>query len=179
MATVEMDHVQSRPAARAVSVKKNAGQSKMHRIRTVRLQQEVSLRTAARHTGVEMRKLRVQENEANDILLSELRKWQKCLDVPIAELLVEPDTSLSHPVMERAGMVRLMKTAAAILEKSSSPRLQRMAQMMVEQLVDMMPELEHVSAWHTYGQRRSLDEYGRIVERQLSEDLLLHGRDDD
>jgi transcriptional regulator with XRE-family HTH domain len=180
MATVEIDQVQMRPAALSESEARNASREKIHRIRTVRLQQGVSLRTAARHTGVTIRKLRVQENESSDLLISELRQWQKCLDVPIAELLVEPDAPLSRPVMERARLVRLMKTAAAILEHSSSTRLKRMARMMVEQLVEIMPELQHVSAWHTFGQRRSLDEYGRIVERQLSEDLLFqHRRDDD
>ena len=40
----------------------------------------------------------------------------EALDVPIAELLVESDQSLSGPILERARMVRLMKTAAAIRE---------------------------------------------------------------
>ena len=47
-----------------------------------------------------------------------------------------------------------------------------MAQMLVEQLVEIMPELEEVSPWHDFGQRRSLEEYGRVVERRLSEDML-------
>jgi hypothetical protein len=37
--------------------------------------------------------------------------------------------------------------------------------MLVEQLVELMPELAHVTAWHAVGHRRSLEEYGRIAER--------------
>ena len=48
----------------------------------------------------------------------------------------------------------------------------RMAEMLVGQLVEIMPELEDVSPWHDYGQRRSLDEYGRAAERCISEEFL-------
>ncbi len=145
---------------------------RLHRIRTVRLQQGVSMRTAARHTGVDVRSLRLQEQETTDLRLSDLRKWQKALDVPLAELLVEPDDRLSPPVMERARMVRVMKTVAAIYDRSKSPNIRRMAEMLREQLIEIMPELAEVSPWHNYGQRRSLDEYGRITEQTYSDDLL-------
>ena len=116
--------------------------------------------------------LRLQEQESTDVRLSDLHKWQKALDVPLAELLVEPDASLSQPVMDRARMVRLMKTAAAIRERSESIGIRRMAQMLCEQLTEIMPELDRVGPWHEYGQRRSLDECGRIVERTISDDLF-------
>jgi hypothetical protein len=122
--------------------------------------------------------LRAQENEANDLHISDLLKWQKALDVPVSELLVEPETQLSRPIMERARMIRLMKTAAAILERSNSPSIRRMAQMLVSQLVEIMPELEHVGPWHSVGQRRSLNELGRIVENAVPTDHLpssFHG----
>ena len=47
-----------------------------------------------------------------------------------------------------------------------------MAQVLVDQLIEVMPELEDVSPWHQFGQRRSLDEYGRAVERRLSDDVF-------
>ena len=146
---------------------------KLHRIRTVRMQQEVSMRTAARRSGVDVRTLRRQEQENMDLNLSDLHKWQEALDVPIAELVEEPGAHLSKSVMERAKMVRLMKTATSIQEKSQTDSLSRLAQVMVDQLVDMMPELEGVSAWHEFGQRRSLDEYGQAAERSLSYDALI------
>lgn len=146
----------------------------LHRIRTVRLQQGASLRSVARQSGVDVRQLRLQEQETTDVRVSDLRKWQKALDVPLAELLVEPDSTLSPPVMERAKLVRLMKTATAIRDRSESVGIRRMAQMLCEQLVDIMPELRDVSPWHDFGQRRSLDEFGRIVDRTISDDLLHH-----
>jgi transcriptional regulator with XRE-family HTH domain len=151
---------------------------RMHRIRTVRRLQGVSLRSAARQIGLDVRRLRAQENESTDLHISDLLKWQKALDVPVSELLEEPDTQLSRPVLERARMIRLMKTAQAILERSNSTSIRRMAQMMVDQLIEVMPELKHVGAWHSVGQRRSLNELGRVAELQISTDHLNAGHCD-
>ncbi len=150
----------------------------LHRIRTVRLQQGVSLRSAARQMGSDIRSLRLQEQESTDLRLSDLRKWQKALDVPLTELVEETDEPLSRPVMERARMIRLMKTAAAIHERAPVA-IQRMSQMLVDQLVEVMPELKDVSPWHQFGQRRGLDDFGRVVERRLSEDSMYDSFDDD
>jgi hypothetical protein len=54
-----------------------------------------------------------------------------------------------------------------------------MAETLVSQLVEIMPELKDVSPWHTYGQRRSLDEVGRVMERRCSDAVLDHGFDDE
>ncbi len=48
--------------------------------------------------------------------------------------------------------------------------------MLVEQLLEIMPELREVSAWHSVGQRRTLDEFGRAIERTLPDDLLRRVR---
>jgi transcriptional regulator with XRE-family HTH domain len=146
-----------------------------HRVRMVRMQQGVSLRTIARQSGTDIRTLRQQEDESSDLTLSVLQQWQKALGVPIAELLEESDGCLSRPVLERARLVRLMKTAAAILQQSKERGIRRMAQMLVGQLVEVMPELRHVGPWHQFGQRRGLDEYGKIVDRHFSEESLLRG----
>lgn len=145
-----------------------------HRIREVRLQQGLTLRTVGRHMGVSMRQLRAEEEGRVDLRLSDLYRWQEVLGVPLEDLLCEPDGSLSRPIMERAQMVRVMKTAAAILENAPTPRLERLAQTLVEQLIEIMPELKHVNSWHAVGQRRSLDELGRVAERQIS-DQVFHG----
>lgn len=144
----------------------------LHRISEVRRQQGVSLRSAARRMGTEVSRLKVQEQETADLRLSDLYQWQQALEVPVTDLLVEQQGSLSRPVMERAQMVRLMKTAAAILEQSESTSTRQMAQTMVSQLVEMMPELAEVSPWHTVGQRRSLDEYGRAFDRRISDEMF-------
>ena len=143
-----------------------------HRIRTVRRQQGMSLRTAARQLGTGVRDIRKQEDEATDLRLSDLFRWQALLDVPLSELLVEPDAPLSRPVLDRARLVRLMKTAVAILECAATPRERRLAQNLMDQLKEFMPELNGVAAWHSVGQRRSLDEYGRIVDRSISDEFF-------
>jgi len=151
---------------------------RMHRLRTVRLQQGASLRSVARNSGVDIRQLRLQEQESTDLRLSDLHKWQKALDVPLSELLEEPGSSLSRPVLDRARMVRLMKTATAIRERCESVGIRRMADMLCEQLIEIMPELEGVGPWHDYGQRRSLDECSRIMERTISADVFRHALGD-
>jgi transcriptional regulator with XRE-family HTH domain len=147
----------------------------LHRIAKVREEQGMSLRSVARAMGADIRQLRLQEQASCDLRLSEVYKWQEALGVPVADLLVEPDSSLSRPVSERAKMVRIMKTAAAMLQKAPNPGMQRMAQMLVEQLVDIMPELEQVGPWHEFGQRRSLQDYGQVMERRISEDAIWRG----
>jgi transcriptional regulator with XRE-family HTH domain len=157
----------------------NQHERRFHRIRTVRLREGVSLRSAARQMGTDIRSLRLQEQESTDLRLSDLHKWQKALEVPLTELVIETDEPLSRPVLDRARLIRIMKTAAAIHEQSPSLGLKRMAETMVQQLVEIMPELRDVSPWHTYGQRRSLEEYGRIMERRCSDELLDGSGDDD
>jgi len=147
-------------------------QRPLHRLATVRKQQGISQRNVARRLGVDVSTVCEHEQEDADLMLSTLYAWQKVLEVPVSELLVDSDAPLSPPVMERARLVKLMKTAAAIMEKAHSNALRRLVTMMVEQLLEIMPELRDVSAWHTIGQRRTLDDYGRAVERQLPDDLL-------
>ena len=147
---------------------------RFQRVAEVRCEQGISLRSVSRQLGKTVSVVRAEEDEANDMPLSQLMQWQEILGVPLQDLLVDPSPTLSQPVMERARLVRVMKTAAAIqetTEPSSGPA--RLATMLVQQLVEIMPELENVSAWHSVGQRRSLDEYGIIVERRISDDLLM------
>jgi hypothetical protein len=161
------------PGADGAAGPRPAGQ-RLHRIRSVRRQQGMSLRTASRQLGTGLRETRQQEDETMDLRLSELYRWHEILDVPLVDLLLDPDTPLSRPVMERARMVRLMKTATAMRDLATSPRLRRLAQMLTEQLCELMPELCSVGPWHSVGQRRSLEDVGRIVERSLP-DEVLHG----
>jgi transcriptional regulator with XRE-family HTH domain len=147
-------------------------QRPLHRLSAVRKQQGISQRNVARRLGVEVAAVCEQEQESADLPLSLLYAWQKVLEVPVAELLVDSDAPLSPPVLDRARLVKLMKTAAAIMEKAHSNAIKRLVTMLVEQLLEIMPELRDVAAWHTIGQRRTLDDYGRAVERQLPDDLL-------
>ena len=145
----------------------------LHRIREVRVQQEVSLRTAARHLEMDVRTAREQEGETSDLRLSDLYRWQQVLDVPVSELLSDAEEGVSPGILHRARLVKVMKTAQAMLERASSAPLKRMAQMLVEQLTEVMPELREVSAWHQTGTRRTQDDLGRAATQMASFDQLI------
>jgi len=144
----------------------------LHRIAEVRRLQGVTRRTIARRLNLDSATIKHMELPTTDMLLSTLYAWQEVLEVPVAELLEESADPLSAPVLKRAQMLRLMKTAQAILERSNQPSIRRMAQMLCEQLVEIMPELEGVSPWHAVGRRRTQDELGQAAQRRISTDFL-------
>lgn len=144
----------------------------LHRIHEVRLEQGVSIRSAARRMGLSMQEVRSQEESTSDLKLSQLHRWQEVLEVPLADLLIDSSGPLSTPVSERARMLRVMKTAKALAESAQEPPVQRLAAMLISQLVDLMPELQDVSAWHSVGQRRTQEEMGRIVERTVPDSFF-------
>jgi len=177
MSIVNPDPVSSGLQPDQPLVATNGLSRKFHRVATVRREQGVSLRSAARQMGLTVSAVRVEENESHDLPISALVRWQGVLNVPLADLLVEPGTSLSRPIMERARMVRLMKTALALEEIVKNQSARRMVKMLMEQLTEMMPELAGISAWHSVGQRRSLNEYGRIFERRIGDDWFTRHDD--
>jgi hypothetical protein len=65
-----------------------------------------------------------------------------------------------------------MKTAAALRERTAGSSLGRIVEMLVEQILEIMPELADVTPWHTVGQRRTLDELGRTGRCPVSEELF-------
>jgi len=153
----------------------NASPRPLHRIGEVRQQQGVSVRSAARRLGLSMQEVRSQEEPTCDLRLSQLHQWQQVLEVPLSDLVVDPAGPLSTPVSQRARMLRVMKTAKAVAESAHEPPVQRLATMLVSQLVELMPELKEVSAWHSVGQRRTQDEMGRIVERTIPDSFFGDG----
>ncbi|MEC9095330.1 MAG: helix-turn-helix domain-containing protein [Planctomycetota bacterium] len=143
----------------------------VNRIAFVREQQEMTLRSVARHTGLDVRTLRKQEKPTANLTLTELANWSKALDVPAANLLEEPESTLENPVKKRAAMVRIMRSAMSIHDEADSEKMSALAQTLVSQLVDLMPELDGLAAWPQYGQRRGPDEVGRVAEQPLRVDL--------
>ena len=146
---------------------------RLHRIRTARRQQGISLRSVARCMRIKIEQAKVQEEESCDMSLSTLYKWQRALNVPVANLLVDLDGPLSEPVLKRARMLKLMKTAASILQNSDSKPVKRLSRMMCDQLIEIMPELEDVSPWHTIGETRTLDDLGRVAENPVPERIFF------
>ena len=111
-----------------------------------------------------MQQVRSEERPDCDLRLSDLVRWQRALEVPLSDLLVDDDGPLSEPVMQRAKWLRLMKTIKALVELNASPAATRMAQMLQQQVTEVAPEMADVGPWHSVGQRRTQDEMGRVIE---------------
>jgi transcriptional regulator with XRE-family HTH domain len=137
-----------------------------------RKRQGLSVRCVAQRLNKTIGEIREQEDERADILLSELYRWQKVLEVPLEELLREPTDALSPRVRLRAQMLRIMKTARALRSQARSDGEARLARLLIGQLIEIMPELKEVAAWPTVGHRRTADELGRIAEHPVPDDWM-------
>lgn len=149
------------------------GSQPLQRLAAVRRQQGVSRSTVARRLNIEIEQVRQLESESSDPPLSMVYAWQKILDVPVAELLVEAGDVLTSPVLKRSQLVRLMKTVLGISERTKQESVRWMVQTMVGQLVEIMPELADVSAWYTVGKRRRPSELGVAAQRRLKDEWFV------
>ncbi len=144
----------------------------LQKLNSARRRQGLSIRCVAQRLGRTVSEVRAQEDERADLLVSELYRWQAALEVPIEELLEEPVDSLSTMVSVRAQLLKVMKTAMAMRRQARSESERRLARLLTEQLLEIMPELKEVSGWPAVGHRRRADEVGRIGENPISEDWL-------
>jgi transcriptional regulator with XRE-family HTH domain len=145
---------------------------KLHRLRDARLRQGLSVRCVAQRLGRTTIEVRAQEEEQVDITVSDLYRWQEALDVPLEELLNDPQDSLSTRVQTRARLLKVMKTAMAIRRKARSDEEHSLVQLLIEQLVEIMPELKEVTGWPATGHRRTTEELGRIAQNPISDDWI-------
>ncbi|MEX2310574.1 MAG: hypothetical protein WD738_23610 [Pirellulales bacterium] len=145
---------------------------KLQKLSDARRRQGLSVRCVAQRLGRTVSQVRAQEEEHADILISELYRWQAALEVPIEELLDEPEDALSSGVLTRARLLKVMKTAMAIRRQARSESQRRLAVLLIEQLLEIMPELKEVSGWPAVGHRRRANEVGRIGENPVSDDWL-------
>jgi transcriptional regulator with XRE-family HTH domain len=125
------------------------GAHPLHRLGEARQQEHISRSNVARHLGITVEDVGRQECKTADLPLSMLHQWAEALGLPVAELVVEPGDSLSTPLLNRARLVRVMKNAMAILERTRNPQTKRLAQTMVDQLREIMPELHGVNGTDT------------------------------
>lgn len=124
----------------------SAAKPPLHRIDAVRLQEGVSRRSIARRLKITVAEVRRQECPTHDLALSGLYEWAAALRVPTAELLEEVSGKLSTPIAWRAKLVLVMKTSLAILERSKERSVCGLAERLVGQLLDIMPELVEVKS---------------------------------
>ncbi len=139
----------------------------LNRIAEVRKSQGLSERTLAKRLNITTEQLQRLEDPCNDLSISQLVAVQVALEVPLVDLL-EDTNSLSRPVQERAKLVKVMKTAAAIKECKLTSRAMRLAEMLREQLLDLMPELKEVSSWPQFGSRRGSGAVARILAQEVN-----------
>ena len=146
--------------------------SGLQKLSAARRRQGLSIRCVAQRLGRTVSEVRAQEDEHADMLVSELYRWQAALEVPIEELLQEPEDALSTMVSVRAQLLKVMKTAMAMRRQARSEGERRLARQLTEQLLEIMPELKEVSGWPAVGHRRRADEVGRIGENPVSDEWL-------
>jgi hypothetical protein len=116
--------------------------------------------------------LRRQQSPEADLLLSQLYRWHQALDVPIADLLVEPGPALAPVVERRARLVKMMKTVRSLQLAAKTPDVGVMAERLAEQLVELMPELVDVDSWPIVGKRRATGDISPIEERMLPDETM-------
>jgi hypothetical protein len=144
----------------------------LHRIAEVMQEEGIKLRTASRRMQTPLSQVQAQQDASYNLSLKDLYRWQAALQVPLLDLLVEQESSLSAPIRLRANLLKIMKTVRSIQEGTEKESIQRLAQNMVQQLVGMMPELQEVGGWPTVGQRRKSDEVGVIEERRMADEIF-------
>lgn len=165
----------NRQANGAKAASSSAGLRKpgaLQQVGEARRRQGLSIRCIAQRLGLTVNEVRAQEEAEADMMLSQLYRWQSVLDVPLEELLADPQDALSPRVLMRARMLRVMKTAQALRAQARSESERRLARLLIDQLIEIMPELKEVAAWPTVGHRRTADEVGRIGERPISDDFM-------
>ncbi|HOP76792.1 MAG TPA: hypothetical protein PLD05_04835 [Thermogutta sp.] len=136
----------------------------LHRLAQVRIRQGVSRRTMARRMKVDIRTVREEEDPTRDLPLSALYRWQRALQVPLIELLSDIEEPLSAPVLKRARLLRMMKTVRAIQLRAKQPVVRQLAELLAEQLLEIMPELADVSPW-PMGRRPRTSDCGPTADR--------------
>lgn len=150
----------------------SAAIQRLQRLAEVQREQNISDRTMTSRLRLPLETVRRHQSPTCDMLLSELYRWQQALDVPVADLLVEPGPELAPAVRRRARMVKMMKTVRSLQLAAATPDVGALVEYLAEQLVEMMPELVHVDSWPLVGRRRSSADIAPIEERMLPDTAL-------
>jgi ribosome-binding protein aMBF1 (putative translation factor) len=90
----------------------------LQQVGEARRRQGLSVRCVAQRLNMTIGDVRAQEEPDADMSLSELYRWQSVLEVPLEELLADPQETLSSRVLTRARMLRVMKTAQALVSQA-------------------------------------------------------------
>jgi hypothetical protein len=147
--------------------------AKWHRIAEVMEQERVSPRAAALRMNLTQSQVQAEANPASDLRISDLYRWQAALEVPLAEMLREPGNELSPQVRFRSSLLKIMRTVRSLQDHTDGGRTRNLVMTLAGQLLELMPELKHVSAWPVFGQRRRSEEMGAIADKRVSDDFFV------
>ena len=149
----------------------------LHRLAAARREKGLSLKAMAAKLHVDVETVRQQEQETGDLWLSVLEQWRQALDVPLAELLVETSYPLALPRIPERKTAELLNAVLAILKQTKQPGIRRMAHTLVDQLVELRPELKSLAAQCGAGGAQLLDSQGQSVGHKLPLDVFLESID--
>jgi hypothetical protein len=144
----------------------------LHCLHKIRCRQDISRKTIARQLGTDVETVKKLENEYTDIPLSVLYAWQKTLDVPLCELLVETNVPLEPTNGAYTQMADIMKTAIKISRHSRHKPVMHMTHNFINQLLEIMPELHRVILQHGHERPLCLEDYDHEVDRCFLDDML-------
>lgn len=147
---------------------KNRTDQKFHRLATVRRQERVSWKSLSRRSGIPIADLKRQEDESNDLLLSTLYRWHAAINVPVEELISEPNEHISSSLRFKTQLIRVTKTVLLMLEQSNDEKTSILANEILAQLFQIMPSLKEVGPWPTRNYARPKSELPKILDHQIS-----------
>jgi transcriptional regulator with XRE-family HTH domain len=148
-------------------------QPQLHRIQQICTQQDISIRSLGKRMNLTASEVRRQQEPSCDLRLSSLYRWQRALNVPAAELLMESGDGLSAPIHLRARLLRMMKTIVTILAEPQPDRTANLIQNLKTDILAVMPEVENVDRWHGSGCGRGEHDLAAAVLRQIDDALLM------
>ncbi|MBP3556421.1 MAG: hypothetical protein J6K20_01795 [Thermoguttaceae bacterium] len=136
----------------------------LHFIASTLRKQNATLAGCARRLGITLSEAAAQARPDADLTLSQLYAWRAVLDVPTSELIPFDDV-VPDPIRNRALLLRTMKTARQLQDLSRGTRLEPAVASLVDQLIELMPELAETPAWPSVGQSRAPREPGSATRR--------------
>ena len=110
----------------------------LHRLSAVRKAKGIPRRELAARLGISLEELRRKEGLPTSRSVRSI-SGPRHLGVPITELVVESDESLTPTRLPRLQALALMKAAAKLRDRSRRRGIQRLAQTFVEQLAESFP----------------------------------------
>jgi len=148
----------------------------LHRLAAVRRAKGIPRRVLAQRLGITVAELRLAE-ESSDLSISTLSRWASKLNVPITELVVEPDECLTPTQLAPSQATRMMKVAAKLRDRTRRRSIQRLAQTFVDQLTEIIPALAEIAQKNHRQSRRANHRQSSLLPRPLSEQVFTRRRE--